>query len=129
MRTRSTYDPFGWRLQELADPDINPARRAELLDDLLVAEAEELAAGRRHLTIVHGEPTDLADVEDLNEFYDTVSAIVENAEWFRLAGGKDYVTVTVAGARGDECLALAADAAHHRSTARWLIAEAPHPPC
>jgi len=49
MRTRSTYDPFGWQLQELTDPELNPARRTELLDELLIAEAEECALGRRHL--------------------------------------------------------------------------------
>jgi len=128
MRTRSTYDPFGWRLQELADPDLNPLRRAELLEELLIAEAEELVAGRRHLTIVHGEPTDIAEAEELNDFYDTVEEMVVDADWSRLAGGPDYLTVTVAGSRGDEWLARITDVARHRAAGGWQIIEAPQAP-
>lgn len=124
MRTRRTYDPFGWRLQELADPDISPLRRSELLDELVVAEAEELAAGRRHLTIVHGEPADMAEAEELNDLYDTVEALVDEAEWSRLSGGPDYLTVTLAGPNRNERLALIADVAHGR-THCWSIVDAP----
>jgi hypothetical protein len=125
MRTRSTYDPFGWRLQELADPGLNPLRRTELLEDLLVAEAEELVAGRRHLTIVHGEPTDIAEAEQLNDFYDTVEQIIAEAEWSRLVGGHDYLTVTLAGAGRNERFARITDVARHRAADRWQIIEAP----
>ena len=58
--------------------------------------------GRRHLTIVHGEPTDLVEVEELNVFYDKLSDIMDCAEWARLAGSDDYVTLTVGGRRRDE---------------------------
>jgi hypothetical protein len=125
MRTRSTYDPFGWRLQELADPGLNPLRRAELLAELLVAEAEELVAGRRHLTIVHGEPTDIAEAEELNDFYDTVEEIVDEAEWSRLAGGPDYLTVTLAGPGRNEWLVRIGDVARRRAAHRWKIIDAP----
>ncbi len=46
MRT-VTYDPFGRRHAELTDPTIHPLRRTELLDALIVCEAEEIALGRR----------------------------------------------------------------------------------
>ena len=128
MRTRSTYDPFGWRLQELADPALNPFRHSELLEDLLVAEAEEIVAGRRHLTIVHGEPADIAEAEELNDFYDAVEEIVDDTEWSRVAGGPDYLTVTVAGMDRNEWLARMTDVARHRATDRWRIIEAPHAP-
>ena len=123
MRTRQTYDPFGWRLQELADPDISPLRRAELLDELLVAEAEELAAGRRHLTIIHGEPADMAEAEELNDFYDTVEELVDETEWSRLSGGRNFLTVTVAGAGREEWLACIADLVPDHAIERWLIIE------
>jgi hypothetical protein len=128
MRTRPTHDPFGWRLQELADPNLNPLRRTELLDDLLVAEAEELVAGRRHLTIVHGEPTDIAEAEALNDFYDTVRETVGEADWSRLAGGPEYLTVTVAGTSRDEWLVRITDIARDRATAGWQIMESPQVP-
>lgn len=127
MRTRSTYDPFGWRLQALAEPDLNPLRRAELLDELLLAEAEEVAAGRRHLTIVHGAPADIAEAEELNDFYDTVAEIVEATDWSRLAGGPSYLTVTVAGAARDEWLVGITDLGRHRAEGRWHIIETPQP--
>jgi hypothetical protein len=127
MSTRSTYDPFGWRLEDLADPDLNPLRRAELLDELLIAEAEELATGRRHLTIVHGEPADLAEVEDLNDFYDAVSEIVEDAEWSRLAGGATHLTVAVAGRGRDEVLTRVLDRAARESSGVWRLVDAPTP--
>lgn len=125
MRTRNTYDPFGWRLQEIADPSMRPLRRAELLDELLVAEAEELAAGRRHLTIVHGEPADMAEAEELNDFYDAVERIADEAEWSRVSGGPHYVTVTIAGADRDEWLARIIDVGHDRAADRWMIIDAP----
>jgi hypothetical protein len=103
MRTH-TYDPFAWRIERLANPDLDPERRAQLLEGLLVAEAEELAMGRRHLTIAHGEPTDIAEAEALNDFYNAVAEIAEEAEWSRLRGGRDYLTITVSGARRDEVL-------------------------
>lgn len=125
MSTRSTYDPFGWRLEELAGPGLDPLRRAALLDELLIAEAEELAMGRRHLTIVHGEPTDVAEVEDLNEFYDIVDGIVDEAEWSRLAGGARYLTVSVGGQAAVTSLALVVEASRLAS-GRWTIIDAPY---
>lgn len=126
MRTRNTYDPFGWRLEELADPDLNPLRRTELLEGLLIAEAEELAMGRAHLTIVHGEPTDIAEAEDLNDFYDTVAQIVEDAGWSRLSGGCTYLTVAIAGECRTDWLARVSDITRQRSAGRWTVTEAPH---
>lgn len=123
MRTR-TYDPFGWRLAELADPDINPLRRAELLDDLVAAEAEELAMGRQHLTIVHGEPTDIAMAEALSGFYAEIESIARTAGWSRLAGGTDYLTVTIAGAGRDEMLSSVVEVGH-RSDSTVLASPLP----
>lgn len=125
MKTRDTYDPFSWRLHELARPDLNPLRRAELLDDLLVAEAEEIVVGRRHLTIVHGEPSDLAEVEELNVFYDMVSVILDSAEWARLSGSDDYLTVTVGGRGRDELLERVVDLSRELSPAPSQILDTP----
>lgn len=126
MRTR-TYDPFGWRLAELADPDINPVRRAELLDDLVAAEAEELAMGRRHLTIVHGEPTDIATAEALSELYAEIESIARTADWSRLAGGTGYLTVTLTGLDRDELLSRVAALLHPDSRGCSAIGPSPLP--
>lgn len=90
-----TYDPFGWRLAEEADPATPPERRADLASEMLVLEAEELAHGRRHLTIRHGEPRDLAEAAEIDGFYDAVRSQSVEVAGCRLAGGSSYLTVTV----------------------------------
>src|SRR5690606_15252098 len=93
----------------------------------LVAEAEELATGRRHLTIVHGEPADMAEAEELNDFYDTVEELVAEAEWSRLSGGPDYLTVAVAGADRNERIARITNVARQVRD-RWRIVDGPGAP-
>lgn len=89
------YDPFGWRLAEAADPATSWERHVVLAAELLVLEAEELAHGRRHLTIRHGEPADLAESADIDAFYDAVLSRTVDVVGCRLAGGMTYLTVTV----------------------------------
>lgn len=120
--TATTYDPFTWRLAELEVADA-PCRRRLLEQDLLVAEAEEVALGRRHLTIVHGEPLDPDEAADLDAFYDAVFEVVEAAEWCRVRGTLDWVTVTVAGARRDDVLIDVV----HLVSGRWRLVESPVP--
>jgi len=126
MRTR-TYDPFGWRLVELSDPFLNPLRRTELLQDLVTCEAEELARGRRHVTIVHGVPCDLATATLLDDVYDTVRAIAGLASWSRLAGGENYLTITVAGECRDSVLGRVVDLIRREHPTDWPIYESPIP--
>lgn len=125
MRT-VTYDPFEWRHAELTDPSTNPLRRSELIDALIVWEAEEIAVGRRHLTIVHGEPTDIAASVHLDAFYDTARAIADQAQWSRLAGGIEYLTVTLAGTERDRIHQQLAEMAHQASPG-WRVLDAPFP--
>ena len=124
MRTR-TYDPFGWRLAELSEPSLNPLRRTELLQDLVTCEAEELARGRRHLTIVHGAPRDLAAATLLDDVYDTVRSIAGLASWSRLAGGEDYLTITVAGDCRDAVLGRVVELIRREHPTDWPIYESP----
>ena len=90
-----TYDPFGWRLAEVADPATSAERHLDLTAELLVLEAEELAHGRRHLSIRHGEPGDLAESADIDAFYDAVRSCTVDVAGCRLAGGMTYLTATV----------------------------------
>lgn len=127
MTRALTYDPFGWRHTELADPTINPLRRDELLADLVACEAEELAGGRRHVTVVHGVPTDLANSDRLDRFYDTIRTLVGTAQWSRLSGGSDYLTVTIAGTDRDRLIAGVLDEARRGGAVGWMVIESPHP--
>lgn len=98
-----TFDPYTWRVAELSLP-IDPDRRARLLDGLLVAEAEELAHGRRHLTLIHGLPDDAEAGEVLDDFYDAVLDIADAAEWSRVQRMPEWLTIAVAGAWRDDVL-------------------------
>lgn len=121
------YNPFGWRLAEIADPRTDAFRRADLIESLIIVEAEELALGRRHLTIVHGQPRTLVDSGTLDEFYDAVFEIAGTAEWSRVRGTADYVTVAVAGPHADELLLDIAEIAHRANPGGWQVIERPFP--
>ena len=121
------YNPFGWRLAEIADPCTDDLRRADLVESLIIVEAEELALGRRHLTIVHGRPATVADSEALDEFYDAVLEIAGAAEWSRVRGTEDHVTVTVAGPLADELLLDVAEIAHRANPGGRQVIERPFP--
>jgi len=125
--TSTTYNPFGWRLAEIADPGTDDLRRRDLIESLLVAEAEELMLGRRHLTIVHGAPASIVDSEVLDDFYDAVSAQVASSDWSRVRGTEDFVTVTVGGADADEILLDLVEFAHRANPGAWQLIDRPFP--
>jgi hypothetical protein len=99
----TTFDPYTWRIAELAMP-VDAQRRARLLDGLLIAEAEELAHGRRHLTVVHGLPESTEAAEVLDDFYDAILDIADAADWSRVQRTPQWLTIAVAGAWRDDVL-------------------------
>ena len=122
------YDPFWCRLADLADPATAPQRRRALVEELVVCEAEEVAHGHRHLTIVHGCPDNLPDSHDLDAFYDTLRVLAAETSWVRVRGTTDYVTATVRGAAADQRIDAFAAAAHAANPGDWVIVTAPYPP-
>ena len=62
-------DPFGLSNQTHPGPS-GGLRRHGAAGAVLLSEAIELAHGRRHLTIVHGDPQDIAASRHLSEFYE-----------------------------------------------------------
>lgn len=123
----TTYNPFGWRLAEIADPNTDDLRRRDLIESLIVAEAEELALGRRHLTIVHGAPETLLESEALDAFYDRLFELIDSAEWSRVRGNDEFVTVTLGGPDADGVLLDVVELAHCASPGTWKILERPYP--
>lgn len=123
----TTYNPFGWRLAEIADAATDDTRRRELAESLLICEAEELVLGRRHVTIVHGDPDLLADSRHVTEFYDTVEGLASAAEWARVRGAIDYVTVTFGGPDAERMISLVATAADRANPGWWTVTERPYP--
>jgi hypothetical protein len=96
--------------------------------ELAVLEAEELAHGRRHLTIVHGDPTQVAASRNLSEFYKELRRLAAGCEWVRVRGNAEYVTVTVGGAGADEQVALFEAAAAFADPGDWRIVASALPP-
>lgn len=121
------YNPFGWRLAEIADPRTDECRKRDLIESLIIGEAEELALGRRHLTIVHGRPDTLADSHALDDFYDAIFEIAGAAEWSRVRGTEGHFTVTVAGPNADELLLDVAEITHRANPGGWQVIERPFP--
>jgi hypothetical protein len=94
----------------------------------LLREAVELAHGRRHLTIVHGDPRDVAASRQLSEFYEQLRRLAAGCEWARVRGNAEYVTVTVGGAVADERIALFEAAAAFANPGDWRIVATAVPP-
>ena len=115
------YNPYGWRLADLDDPTTNAERRRQLHDDLLVWEAQELAHGYRHLTVVHGPANALNESRDLDGFYDTIRDLEAESSWSRVRGTRDYVTIAVRGDDAEEQITRLAGAAEAASRGRWNI--------
>lgn len=122
------YNPFGWRLADLDDPSTTPQRRRELIEDLLLSEAEEIAHGHRHLTIVHGCPDDLTESCHLDTFYEALRSLAAEAGWVRVRGTVNYVTVTVRGVDADQRIDTFMTAAHAANPGAWVITLSAYPP-
>ncbi len=125
---QDTYDPFSFLLSEIRAHDAgqrqdwDPHLRQHYLDSLLADEAEEIAWGRHHLTVVHGAAADEVQAELLDEVFSSWEDIAAAAEWSRLGGvTDDRLTLTVAGAHADTWLARAADAAHRSNPGHWHV--------
>jgi hypothetical protein len=127
VRTTTTNDrwnPFSWRAAELATLNPGPeheARRADLRADLALAEAEEVARGGRHLSVVHGDPSTVEEAQHVAEFYDVVREMASRVEWSRLRGAEDHVIVAVAGDSADECVTRLANIATSMNPGFWRI--------
>lgn len=123
------YNPYGWRLADLDDPTTNAERRRQLHDDLLVWEAQELAHGYRHLTVVHGAANTLNESRDLDGFYDTIRDLTAVSDGARVRGTGDHVTITLRGVDAEEHITRLAEAAHAAGRRRWHITLSayPHP--
>lgn len=122
------YNPYGWRLADLADPAASPDRRCQLIEDLVAWEAEELAHGYRHLTIVHGDPRDLDESRHLSAFFDTLATVAGRAGLVRVRGTVHYVTITAHGPQADEQIGEFAAVADEFSGGDWTITPSAFPP-
>ncbi len=124
---QSEADPFGVRRAVFLD-HFGERVGAGISCDSLLREAIELAHGRRHLTIVHGDPTEVAASRQLSEFYEELRRLAAGCEWVRVRGNAEYVTVTVGGALAEEQIALFEAAAAFANPCGWTIVASAVPP-
>jgi hypothetical protein len=106
----------------------NPEQLQRIRQGFLIAEAIEVAHGRRHLTVVHGDPTEVAASRQLSEFYEELRRLAGGCEWVRVRGSAEYVTVTVGGALAEEQIALFEAAAAFANPGDWTIVASAVPP-
>jgi|GEM_PF-2879608 hypothetical protein len=121
------YNPFGWRLADLGDPFLAERRRRELIEELLVWEATEVAHGYRHLTVVHGSADNIVESRDLDAFYDAIRVATGRAGWARVRGTNRFVTVTVRGTDADSTVDELTAIARTASRGRWLVSPTAYP--
>jgi hypothetical protein len=120
-------DPF--RPQRVASTGrFGESAVAESGRHVLLREALELAHGRRHLTIVHGDPIEVPASRQLSEFYEELRRLAAGCEWVRVRGNAEYVTVTVGGVGADEQIALFEAAAAFADPGDWTIVASAVPP-
>jgi hypothetical protein len=95
------WNPYSWRLRELAalesDADASTRRRA-LSEDLVLAETAELARGIHHVSIIHGDPVDLHQADQVDTLLAQVAQEAAEAEWSRRRGDHGHVIVAIGGA-------------------------------
>ena len=122
------YNPYGWRLAEIADPVTGHEQRRQLREGVLAWEAEELLHGDRHLTIVHGDPDTLEISRLLSTLYDRLRVIVARAPWARMRGTADFVTATVGGPEADDAIGTLTAIADELDPGDWTITTTVCPP-
>ncbi len=128
---QDTYDPFSYVLSEIRAHDAglrkdwDPSQRDHYLEVLLIEEAQENAWGRRHLTVVHGEPVDDVEAELLDELFAAWESVAEDAEWARIGGVPDHhLTLSAGGAGRDDALSSAVDHVLQANPGHWRIVDA-----
>jgi hypothetical protein len=116
-------NPFSWRAAAIAAMDRHPAARERcraLAAELLLAEADEVARGNRHLTVVHGVPATPEERSQLDGFLKTADALLPVGAWTR-RGDDDHVIVTVSGEGAEGRIAVLRAIADRCDPGHWRV--------
>lgn len=127
---QDAHDPFSHLLSEIRAhdaglrPDWDPHQGDHYLETLLIEEAQEIAWGRRHLTVVHGEILDEFDAELVDELFSDWEDIAASAGWSRIGGvPDDHLTLTLAGLHAMQAMRMATEAALRLKAHHWAVLE------
>lgn len=124
---QDTYDPYSYLLREIQAFDAGqrewePELRNHYLAELRADEAEELAWGRRHLSVVYGPNADPVVAQLL---YDLIGGFIRNlprGSWHRLSGLPGFhITVTVGGPSTQALIDLMADIIAKSNPGSWRL--------
>lgn len=98
------------------------------MPNMVPMSSQEIAWGRRHITVVHGELLDDVEAELVDELFAVWEEIATMAAWSRIGGVPDHhLTLTIAGATTDSLIPVAINSARHLTPGRWRVAESAFP--
>jgi hypothetical protein len=100
---------------------------AQLRQAALIAEAEDLARGVRHLSVVTGELETGDDVARIEQLTAAAWQGRDGARMRTYRGGGDYVTFFIAGVAADQFVEELAALAEALNPGWWRITGSPHP--
>lgn len=99
----------------------------QLREAALVAEAEDLAGGIRHLSVVTGDLESDGDVRRLEQLGTAARRGRDGARLARSSGGNDYVTYYIEGPAADQFVTDLAVLAEGLNPGWWRIIHSPQP--
>ena len=100
---------------------------AQLRQAALIAEAEDLAHGVRHLSVVTGELETADDVTRIEQLTAAAWRGRDGARMRTSRGGSDYVTLFIEGAAADQFVDELAALAEALNPGWWRMTRSPHP--
>lgn len=108
-------------------PDQSTGLLEELAVASLVAEAEDLTRGVRHLSIATGDPETDDELARINALTDAAWTARADAATTSIRGGGDYLTIRVEGAGAEAFVEDLAALARRLDPGFWRINRSPHP--
>lgn len=111
------------------DPRLNAVEAflARQRETALIAEAEDLTHGARHLTIVTGQLETAEDVDRVEQLTATAWRGRPGAQMRRSLGGSDYVTFVIEGEQAERFVDELATLAATLNPGYWRIARTLNP--
>ena len=113
-------------LHALVDQPLTDYERQRVVDELLIAEAAEVASGLRHVTITHGWIGPTTELEQLNPVLDQAWAFLGD-RCVRMVAGPFHCTITVTGDDIDSTIDAVVEGLASRLPATWSIIRSGRP--
>ena len=113
-------------LHALADQPLAEWERQHVLNELLIAEAADVAAGWRHVTIVHGWLAPNDELETLDPILNQAATLLGSRN-VRMVAGPFHCTITMTGDDIDSTVDAVVEGLSSRLPASWSIIRSGRP--